>query len=237
MNTASVAELNFFHNSLLCEQCCRTLVVPKHRWLEQLQEHLHALSEIALIMGKSFAAFLIGTQFIVEAIFPHLNRQKHPDELERERREKEWKAKRDSEINEALERRLAADAREEAAYINSLKLSYVATAKEYYDDRFYTDERNKLVDQIERESKDPEKDRITLRKYAVDVEQLRVHEMRRKQRKNAILNEVDYHVSEMKRWDDRARHANDIAERARCEREFEVHETKAHHARIAHENA
>jgi len=235
MKTATIIERNHVHNSLLCEQCCRTLVVPRHRWLEEAQEHLHALGEVMLILGKSFAGLLLGGQFIVEAIFPHLNRQKHPLEEEYERYQREWEAKREAEAQNALKKRAMDDANEEAAYINSLKLSF-AHSKELYEDHFLTEQRNKLVDQMQVESKDPEKDRILLRKYAVDVEQLRLHEMRQNQRRQQLQTEVDYHVSEMKRWRDRAYAAHDSKERTHCERESEAHQYKAYYANVAIDN-
>ncbi|MBI2811404.1 MAG: hypothetical protein HYX67_11325 [Candidatus Melainabacteria bacterium] len=235
MKAANILELDHVHNPLLCEQCCRAIVVTKHRWLECLQEHLHAFGEILLMLGKSFAMLLLGGQFIVEAIFPHLNRQKHPYELEYERNQREWEAKRDSDAQSALKKRVMDDANEEAAYLNSLKLSF-AHSKELYEDNFLAEQRNKLVDQMEAESKDPEKDRITLRKYAVDVEQLRLFEMRQNQRREQLQNEVDYHVSEMKYWHDRAYAAHDSKERTHCEREKEVHQYKAYYAKVAREN-
>ncbi len=235
MKTANILELDHFHNPLLCEQCCRAMVVPKHRWLEYLQEHLHSFGEIILMLGKSFATLFLSGQFILEGIFPHLNRQKHPYEEEYERYQREWEAKRDSEAQSALEKRVMDDANEEAAYLNSLKLSF-AHSKELYEDNFLADQRNKLVDQMEEESKDPEKDRITLRKYAVDVEQLRLFELRQNQRREQLQNEIDYHVSEMKRWDDRAYAAHDSKERTHCEREREVHQYKAYYAKVARGN-
>jgi hypothetical protein len=187
-------------------------------------------------MGKSLAAFLLGAQFIVEAVFPHLNRIKHPDELEQERRQKEWEAKREAETHATLSERMIADANEEAAYINSLKLSFAASSKEYFDDKFMVDESNKLGDQMQAESRDPVKDRITLRKYAVDIEQLRLHEMRRNKRRDDLQAEVDYHVSEMRRWEDRAYAARDSKEKAHCERESETHKYKAYYANVAKDN-
>ncbi|MFN8549899.1 MAG: hypothetical protein U0103_00325 [Candidatus Obscuribacterales bacterium] len=235
MRTATI-ELNHFHSGVLCEQCCSALVVPKHKLIENIQENLHALGEIILIMGKSMAAFLLSIQFIVEAIFPHLNRIKSPEELERERLNKAWSDKKDADARAVLEQRLTEDASVEAAYLNSLKLSYAAGSKEYFDDAFYTGERNKLIAQTASESRDPEKDRITLRKYAVDIEQLRLHEMRRKQRKMDLQKEVDYHVSEMRRWEDRAYAASDSKEKSHCERESEIHKYKAYYANVAKEN-
>jgi|LakMenEpi03Aug12_release.lakeMendotaPanAssembly.Ray.scaffolds.fasta_scaffold133446_1 hypothetical protein len=236
MRTANIIQLNHIHSGLLCEQCCRALVVPRQKWLEELQEHLHILGEIMLIMGKGFAAALLLAQFIVEAVFPHLNRNKHPDELEFERAQKEWQAKRDTDARKALEDRVTNDANEEAAYLNSLRLSF-AHRKESCDDAFLVEERNNLVDQMEAESRDPEKDRILLRKYAVEIEQLRLHEMLRNQRRRDLQKETDYHVSEMRHWVERANDAPDSEEKARCMRESEIHGNKAQHANNAFENA
>lgn len=235
MRTATI-ELNHFHSGILCEQCCSALVVPRNKMIENLQEHLHALGEIVLIIGKSLAAFLLSVQFIVEAVFPHLNRIKSPDELERERLDKQWTDKKEAIARTELERRLNEDINEEAAYLNSLKLSYAAGSRECFDDAFYTGERNKLIAQTESEPGDPEKDRITLRKYAVDIEQLRLHELHRKQRKMDLQKEVDYHVSEMRRWEDRAYAASDSKEKSHCERESEIHKYKAYYANVAKEN-
>ncbi|CAN5235063.1 hypothetical protein BH10CYA1_BH10CYA1_08430 [soil metagenome] len=235
MKTANILELDHVHNPLLCEQCCRALVVTKHRWLEFLQEHLHSFGEIILMLGKSFAALFLGGQFILEGIFPHLNRQKHPYEEEYERYQQEWESKRESAAQDAVKKRVVDDASEEAAYLNSLKLSF-AHSKELYEDNFLAEQRNKLVDQMTVDTKDPEKDRITLRKYAVDVQQLRLFEMRQNQRREQLQNEIDYHVSEMKDWDDRAYAAHDSKERTHCEREKEVHQYKAYYAKVAKEN-
>jgi hypothetical protein len=134
-----------------------------------------------------------------------------------------------------LKKRLMEDANEEAAYLNSLKLSF-AHSKELYEDHFLADQANTLVDEIEVESKDPEKDRITLRKYAVDVEQLRLHEIRQNQRRQQLQEEVDYHVSEMHRWRDRAYAAHDSKQKTHCERESEAHQYKAYYANVAIDN-
>ncbi len=235
MRTANILQFDHFHNPILCEQCCHALVAPKHRLLEHLSEQFHIFGEIMLMIGKSLAALLLGGQFLVEAIFPHLNRQKHPLEEEYERVQLEWKAKREAEAQSALEKRAMDDANEEAAYINSLKLSF-AHSKELYEDNYLTDQRNQLVDQMAVQSKDPEKDRITLRKYAVDVEQLRLHEMRQNRRRMDLQKEVDYHVSEMRRWKDRAYATNDNEEKTHCEREAEVHQYKAYYANVAKDN-
>lgn len=235
MNTANIIGHDHIHNPVLCAHCCRTLVVPRNKLVEEVQEHLHVFGEIMLLFGKNLATLFLGAQFIVEAIFPHLNRQKHPLEKEYERVQKEWEAKREAEAQSDLAKRMAEDAQEETAYLNSLKLSFTHS-KEFHDDAFLIDERNKLVEEIETESKDPAKDRITLRKYAVDVEQLRLFEMRQNERRMQLQKEVDYHVSEMKRWQDRAYAARDSKERTHCERESEVHQYQAYYANVAKDN-
>jgi hypothetical protein len=232
LRTANQADM---HNPLLCEQCCRMLVIPKHRWLADIQEHLHVFGEIIFAIGKCFAALYLGIEYLVEAVFPHLNRKKDPYELEYERDQQEWEAKREADSQRILNKRIVDEANEDAAYLNSLKVRF-AHAPDAYEDEFLTEQTNKLVAQRDEDPANLEKDRITLRKYAVDLEQLRKHEMRQNQRRESLKDEFNYHEAEMKRWSDRAHAAYDSKEKRLCEREMEVHKYKAQYAKIAHEN-
>jgi hypothetical protein len=223
------------HNPLLCEQCCRMLVMPKHRWLADIQEHLHVFGEIIFTIGKCFAALYLGIQYLFEAVFPHLNRNKDPLELEYERYQREWEAKREADSQRILNKRIVDEANEDAAYLNSLKARF-AHAADAYEDEFLTEQTNKLAAPRDEDPANLEKDRITLRKCAVDVEQLRKHEMVQNQRRESLKDEFNHHDAEMKRWSDRAHAAYDSKEKRLCEREMEVHKYKAQYAKIAHEN-
>lgn len=223
------------HNLPVCEECCRILVIPKHPWQEHLQEHLYALSEITIIAGKHLAAFLLGIEFIVEAIFPHLNRQKTPDELKKEREQIEWEEKREREVIEDEKNRAVADINEESDYINSLKVSYVHT-RDGNNDKAFIDASNKLIAECNAGSCDQRDARITLRKYAVDVEQLRLHEVRLNRRRDDLLSEIDYHVSEESNWINRANASTDSREKSRCKREAEHHQKKVYEAQKALQN-
>jgi hypothetical protein len=198
---------------------------------------MHALGEILLILGRGFAVALLLGQFIVEAIFPHLNRNRHrhPDELILERQEEERRAKQEAAERKALEERIHADAKEEAAYINSLKLGF-AHRKEFLDDAFFAEEHNKRIDEMEAGSKDPEKDLAVLRKNAVEAEQLRLQEIRRNERRKQLKRESDYHVSEKIYWRNRADSEPDSEEKARCERQSDYHRDQARYANTARTN-
>lgn len=80
-------EINQTTNTLICEHCCKMLVTPKQRWLENLREYAYVAAEIVGLVAQVFGLFLYVITVIFAAIFPDRFKQKHPYVEEIEKRE------------------------------------------------------------------------------------------------------------------------------------------------------
>jgi hypothetical protein len=245
---AARTDLSYAYNALVCEHCCRMLVAPKHRWVEYLQEYLHTFGEIVFILGNCFAMLYVGGVMLFAAVFSS-HRNSHPYEEEYERYQKEWEDKKKADAEriekqlseeaeadaERIERRVHEEAAETAAYLNSLKVRF-RYADDLGDDRFLVDQWNRKVEESRQNPEDGEKDRVTLRTYAVDIESLRLLEMEKQSRRDGLQSKIDYHKYEEQGWQQRLDCASDENEKRRCQREIDFHVGEVKHAKAAKKN-
>lgn len=218
----------------ICEECVHLLVTDKPRWLLLIEDILHAIGEIAYVVGKWLAMLILGAQYLLEAVFPHLNRQKTPQELEAEREQREWEEERERNAQEEAISAVRAEGGAGDAHLGSIKADF-----KYSGDRNLAAEleayRNRLTDRLS-DSPDPYLDQVYLRKNTVEAENLHALESARNQRRRQLQDEEKYHKREQERWEDRARAVSDSKEEWRYKREAEHHKMHACHAKTAYEN-
>lgn len=180
------AELNESSNTLVCEHCCKMLVSPRHRWLENLQESAHVASELVGLVAQCIGIFFIGVTMIFASIFPNLIRHKDPYVEEYERYEREWRQKQ-----ELL--RLEEEANKDADRLNSAaKEVTFAHANDLAEDDYLVNKWNSTADKERRTLEDVASDRERLRTIGVQLDRNRQDEFGKNQRRTRLSMDIHH---------------------------------------------